>query len=350
MAYQQNVVAQNNAASSSIARQLQSQAAQKYRAKAEQLQQNETDLSLRLTQQDAAAAPGDQDCAFRIWRSIRARASKRRTSWPRSTRTRRRAVSAQRNADAATLRAYRGQLDRETGDAIRSQVGAITAQTRAKLEERRNEVGAQLRSLGPPRDAGRTSRPTCKPRIAQIHRQFVAQFQADAAKTMQEYKATKNDLDRQFAALHGADVGATGAARQGAGRSCRSGARSSTAKSSPKSSARRRASQKSAASASFSSTYGPPRAATISPTNSSKTSKVNTSEKFQQIHPTLLRQRVTTGCATRSPDRARGRAAHRRQLAGIPGLSKSALLRRAIDSIAPRKQRRQATRRARART
>ena len=34
-------------------------------------------------------------------------------------------VGAQRDADAATLRAYRAQLDRQTGAAIRSQVGAI---------------------------------------------------------------------------------------------------------------------------------------------------------------------------------------------------------------------------------
>jgi Skp family chaperone for outer membrane proteins len=120
-------------------------------------------------------------------------------------------LNAQRSADAATLRAYREQLDRETGDAIRSQVGAIQQQTRAKLEERRNQVGSQLRSLGPP------SLPTNLPpdvaaRIAAIHRQYVGQFQADAAKTIQEYNATKSDLDRQFAALHGADVGATGAA------------------------------------------------------------------------------------------------------------------------------------------
>ena len=54
-AYQQSVVAQDNAATNSIANQLQTQAAQKFRAKAEQLQQNETDLTLRLTQQDAGA-------------------------------------------------------------------------------------------------------------------------------------------------------------------------------------------------------------------------------------------------------------------------------------------------------
>jgi hypothetical protein len=210
MAYQQNVVAQNNAASSSIERQLQTQAAQKYRAKAEQLQQSETDLSLRLTQQDAAARlaikmrlsnlaldPNARKAAQSQLAAINGREAA--------------AVNAQRNADAATLRGYRAQLDRETGDAIRSQVGAIQAQTRQRLEERRNEVGAQLRSLGPPALPAKIP-PDVASRIGAIHRQFTGQFQADAAKTIQEYNATKSDLDRQFAALHGADVGATGAA------------------------------------------------------------------------------------------------------------------------------------------
>jgi hypothetical protein len=210
MAYQQNVIAQNNAASSSIERNLQAQAAQKYRAKAEQLQQGETDLSLRLTQQDAAQRlaikmrlsnlaldPTQRKQAQEQLDAINARETS--------------AVATQRNADTATLRAYREELDRQTGDAIRTQVGAIAAQTRQKLEERRNEVGSQLRSLGPPSIPANIP-PDVQSRIAQIHRQFVGQFQVDAAKTVDEYNATKADLDRQFAALHGADVGATGAA------------------------------------------------------------------------------------------------------------------------------------------
>ncbi|HYL27258.1 MAG TPA: hypothetical protein VEW74_05440 [Candidatus Nitrosotalea sp.] len=120
-------------------------------------------------------------------------------------------LNAQRAADASTLRAYRAELDRQTGDAMRSQVGAIAAETQSKLEERRNEVGAQLRSLGPP-SLPTNLPPDVQSRIAGIHKQFVTQFQADAAKTVQDYNATKSDLDRQFAALHGADVGATGAA------------------------------------------------------------------------------------------------------------------------------------------
>lgn len=209
-AYQQNVIAQDSAATSTIAKQLQDQAAQKYLAKAEQLQQNETDLSLRLTQSDASARlaikmrlsnlaldPAARKQAQDQLAAINAKESS--------------AIDAQRTADAATLRAYRAELDRETGDAIRNQVGAIHQQTRSKLEERRNEVGSQIRSLGAPSMPSNVP-PDVQARIAAIHHKFVGEFQSDAAKTIADYNATKSDLDRQFAALHGADVGATGAA------------------------------------------------------------------------------------------------------------------------------------------
>jgi len=209
-AYQQNVVAQDNAASSSIVRQLQAQAAQKYRAKAEQLQQNETDLSLRLTQQDAT-----QRLAIKMRLSNLAMdpAARKQAQSQLAAIDAKEAgeTAAQRNADAATLSAYRAQLDRETGSAMRSQVGAIQSQTQAKLSEHRNEVTEQVRSLGPAATPPNLS-PSVQAQIAQIHRQFVGQFQADARKTIQQYNETKSDLDRQFAAMHGADVGATGAA------------------------------------------------------------------------------------------------------------------------------------------
>jgi hypothetical protein len=209
-AYQQNVIAQDNAASSSIAKQLQQQEEQKYRAKAEQLTQNETDLSLRLTQQDATARLAIKMRLSNL--ALDPTARKQAESQLASLNAKETAqLDAQRNADTATLRSYRAQLDRQTGDAIRSQVGAIQAQTRVKLEERRDQVGAQLRSLGPPSLPSNLP-PDVASRIAAIHRQFVGQFQADASKTVQDYNSTKSDLDRQFEALHGADVGATGAA------------------------------------------------------------------------------------------------------------------------------------------
>jgi hypothetical protein len=209
MAYQQNVIAQDNAASSSIEKQLQTQADQKYRAKAEQLQQNETDLSLRLTQQDAAARLAIKMRLNNL--ALDPTARKQADAQLAAINDKEAAqLGEQRNADTATLRAYRATLDRQTGDTIRNQVGAIQAQTQVTLEERRNEVGSQLRSLGPP-SMPTNIPPNVQTRIAAIHHQFVGQFQADAARTVQEYNDTKSDLDRQFAALHGADVGATGA-------------------------------------------------------------------------------------------------------------------------------------------
>jgi hypothetical protein len=210
MSYQQSVIAQDNAATSAIARQLQEQAAQKFRAKAEELQQNETDLSLRLTQQDAT-----QRLAIKTRLSNLALDDATRTQLQQQladlNAKEERQLSAQRAADQATLSAYQAQLNKETGSAIQAQAGSIGAQTRAKIEERRNEVGEQIRSLGaPPLPANLPAGVQAK--IAAIHKQLQGQFQADAQQTIADYQATKADLDKQFAALHGADVGATGAA------------------------------------------------------------------------------------------------------------------------------------------
>ncbi|HEY1655422.1 MAG TPA: hypothetical protein VGF86_09935 [Candidatus Tumulicola sp.] len=210
MAYQQSVVAADSAASTAIARQLQTQANEKYRAKAEQLQQNETDLTLRLTQADAAQRLAIKTRLSNL--ALDEATHKQLTSQLNAIDAKdAAAVRQQRQTDAATLKAYRAQLAAQTGDAVRAQVGAIQGQTRAKIAERRNEVGAQLRSLGPP--ALPANLPAgVKEKIAKIHQQFTGQFQADATQTIGDYNATKADLDRQFAALHGADVGATGAA------------------------------------------------------------------------------------------------------------------------------------------
>jgi hypothetical protein len=210
MAYQQSVISQNNVAAASIARQLQAQAEQQYRAKAEQLEQNETNLSLRLTQQDAAQRLSiktrlgnlalDDATRKQLLAQLAALDAKDGD-----------AVAEQRRADAAQLARFRAQLRTQTNAAIAQQVGRVQSQTAAKLQERRNEVGAQLRGLGPPPLPANL--PTgVQARIAAIHRQFTTSFQADAEKTINDYTATKADLDRQFAALHGADVGATGAA------------------------------------------------------------------------------------------------------------------------------------------
>jgi Outer membrane protein (OmpH-like) len=209
-AYQQSVVSQNSATASAIVRQLQAQAAQAYRARAEQLEQNETNLSLRLTQEDAPQRLAiktrlsnlalDETTRKQLMSQLAALDTKEAS-----------AVAAARRADGAQLVQYRAQLNSQTRAAIAQQVGRIQAQTNAKIATRRNEVGAQLRGLGPPPLPAKLPAGV-QAKIAQINRQFTASFQADAQQTINDYASTKADLDRQFAALHGADVGATGAA------------------------------------------------------------------------------------------------------------------------------------------
>lgn len=210
MVYQQSVIAQDNATINAVAQQLQKQADQKFRARAEQYQQNETDLSLRLTQQDSSQRLAIKtklnnlamdDATRKSLRDQLAALDKKESDQ----------MNALRSKDAADLNAYRSQLRTETDVAVRKQVAGVNAQTRAKIGARRDAVGAQIRSLGPA-PVNANIPPDLQKKLQQIHQDFGKQFQADAQKTIDEYQATKADLDRQFAALHGADVGATGAA------------------------------------------------------------------------------------------------------------------------------------------
>jgi Skp family chaperone for outer membrane proteins len=210
LAYQKSVIEQNRAAAAAIVRQLQLQAQQKYRAKAEQLAQQETDLSMSLSQQDAQQRLAiktrlsnlalDEATRKQLQAQVAAIDAKEAAQ-----------INAMRKADQATLNAYQKQLNDESNAQMRTQLSAIQSQTQSKIEERRNEVGNQIRSLGPP-SLPQNLPSDVKEKIAQIHNQLTAEYQADAGQTIAEYNATKNDLDRQFAALHGADVGATGAA------------------------------------------------------------------------------------------------------------------------------------------
>ncbi len=200
--YQQSVIAQNNAASAAIARQLQNKAAQQFQAKAEQLQQNETDLSLQLTQNDSAERLTIKTRLSNLALDDAARAQleqqlaaieKKETD----------AMNAQRAVDRQQLMDYQRELQAQTAAAIRTQIGAVQSRTQAAIAARRNEVGAEIGSLGPA-PIGANVPADVRQKLAQIHQQFAQQFQGDAQKAVGDYNATKADLDNQYAALHGA--------------------------------------------------------------------------------------------------------------------------------------------------
>lgn len=207
LAYQKGVIAQDNAAVAQISRQLSARADQSYRQKATELQEKESQLSLQLSQQDASKrldlrmklnSLALSDALRKQYRDQLAQLDQNEAA----------VVAQQRAADQKTLAAYQKQLQQQTASQIAAQAAKIHDATRAKLTSRRNEVSQQvssqlqgLRPQGIPSNLPAATRD----KLAQIDKQYKAQFQADAQKTIQEYQATKADLDAQYQALQSAD-------------------------------------------------------------------------------------------------------------------------------------------------
>ena len=211
-AYQQTLITQDQAASSALSRQYAMQADRQYRKKADELSARESQESLDLASKDAP-----QRLALRTRLSNLALDDSVRTSVKAQLaaldKKEQDDVAALRARDQAQLAAYQQQLRASTSASIAAQVRAIHAQTSAKIAARRNtisaQVSSQLGSLGPAPSSNLS--PATQAKIRAIDKQYKAQFQADVNRTIAEFQATRNDLNAQFAALHGADSGAQGA-------------------------------------------------------------------------------------------------------------------------------------------
>ncbi|MDP9017264.1 MAG: hypothetical protein M3N19_02950 [Candidatus Eremiobacteraeota bacterium] len=208
--YQQAVLTQDRNAVVALSQQLGSRADRQYQQKAEELAAKESQLSLELASRDSSERLSlrtrinnlAMDDTLRAQVKAQLAALDRRESS---------AVSAMRSRDAATLSAYRSQLRSQTGSEISKQALAIHQQTQAKLQARHqsvsSQVTAQLGALGGSASGspGRVS-PAMQAKIAQIDRQYKAQFQSDVAKTIANFSKTRSDLDARFKALHGVDT------------------------------------------------------------------------------------------------------------------------------------------------
>jgi hypothetical protein len=215
-AYQQSVIAQDNAAVRRISQQLSQRADKAFRQKATQLQEKESQLSLELSQADASKR---LDLRMKLGNLALSDAQRKQYRDQLSALDANEAatVDAQRKRDQQELAAYRKQLQEQTTKQIAAQVAKIHADTTAKLQSRRNEVSqqvsSQLQGLQPAAIPSNLPAGT-RDKLAQIDKQFKSQFKADAQKTIDQYQATKADLDAQYAALQGADGAATGVANK----------------------------------------------------------------------------------------------------------------------------------------
>lgn len=206
-AYQQGVIAQDNAAVQQISKQLSDRADREYRQRATQLQEKESQLSLELSQQDASkrldlrmklnslALP---DAQRKQYRDQLAGLDKNEAA----------IVAAQREKDQKALADYQKQLQEQTRAQITAQAQKIHDATRSKLASRHNEVSqqvaSQMQGLQPQAIPSNLPAAT-RDKLAQIDRQYKDAFKADAQKTIQQYQSTKADLDAQYQALQSAD-------------------------------------------------------------------------------------------------------------------------------------------------
>ncbi len=209
--YQQSVISQSNASANAVVQQLGKQADQKMRARAEQYQQEETDLSLRVAQNDATQrmALKTKLNTLALDADTRKSINQQLADLDRKEGTQ---VTALRNQHQRDLAAYSAQLRNETSSAISRQVASIRTETSAQLSSRQAAVGSQIRSLGGPPVPSVRIPPDIQKKLAAIHQETGSKFQADAAAAVAEYNQVKGDLDAEFAALHGQNVGAIGAA------------------------------------------------------------------------------------------------------------------------------------------
>jgi hypothetical protein len=213
-AYQRGVIAQDNAAVRAMAQQLNARADQSFRLRATELGEQESQLNLQLSQQDAAKKLALQMKLNGLALSDAER--KADTDELAAINARESAVMNVRHSrDQQQLSAYRKQLQRQTAAQIAAEAAKIHAQTQAKLQSRRNEVSqqvaSQLQDLQPQAIPSNLPAAT-QAKLAQIDRTFKAQFRADAEKTIAQYQQTKSALDARYAQLQGADGSAGTAA------------------------------------------------------------------------------------------------------------------------------------------
>ncbi len=213
-AYQRSVIAQDSAAVAQLQHQLSGRADQAYRQRATQLQEQESQLSLELSQQDAAKR---LDLRMKLNNLALSDAQRKqyRDGLAALDRQEAAVVATQHANDQKTLAAYQQQLRSRTQGQLAAAAQKVHAQTQSKLAQRHNEVSQQtasqlagLQPQGVPANLPAATRE----KLAQIDKQYKSQFSADAQKTIAQYQQTKADLDAQYAALQGADGAATGAA------------------------------------------------------------------------------------------------------------------------------------------
>jgi len=194
-----------------------------YRAKQDQLQAAESSLSLAQASRDAAerlslrtrlSSLALDDDARDAVRNELAAIDRREAD----------AIGAMKNRDAQTLAAYAAELRASVARDMRAKAAQIHARSVAKLnvreaDLRREFTGGAAAVAAIPGAGPGTARtdltPQLRATLKALHENYQKQFNADAKSTIDEFKRTRDDLQRRYEGLRGIDASAqSGASAQ----------------------------------------------------------------------------------------------------------------------------------------
>ena len=210
--YQKSVVEQGQATMGALEKRLHEQAQGRFQTRAAQYAREESDLSLRLSQQDANQRLALQTKLNNL--ALDDAQRKALTAQLKAIDANERAqVDAMRARHRSELQAYQNSLQAGIMKQIRAHAAALQAQTQTQLQARQQQVSKQLAALSGPQLPANLPAAT-KAQLEQIASNLQQRYQTDLTNISDQFSQTRSDLEAQYEALNGVDVGAVGAAKQ----------------------------------------------------------------------------------------------------------------------------------------
>lgn len=212
LAYQRALSEQDRAQSVAFARSISARADRQYRAKANELQQKESNFALELASKDA---PDRLELRTRLANlalddTAREEVRKKVAALDRTEGDQ---VAAMRNRDQQTLTQLRAQLQASSKREIEAGVAKIHAENQQKMMSRAGAtrqaaVSQQLTVPGQAVAGGQNLPPDLKGKIDALHKQYQDKFNADAKSTIEQFNKTREELKKRYETLHGIDTAA----------------------------------------------------------------------------------------------------------------------------------------------
>jgi hypothetical protein len=213
--YRDAVISQDKSATGALVKTYNDRANRLYRQKADQFTTQESQYALKLAQDDSG-----ERLTLRTRLSNLALDDSGRDDSKKALdaldRKESDEIAAMRNRDQQQLEAYKDQLRKQMRDDLDKQIGSLHQQTSSKLQAAGAvPAGAQPVAVNAGNGPGGKEMPAqLRSKLESLHKEYQNQFNQDAQQTITDFNKTKDDLQKRFDQLIGADATAQGGAQK----------------------------------------------------------------------------------------------------------------------------------------